>query len=44
MIIDLAKEVPQNKNYLYDMVHLNEVGSQYAAKIIAARLKNIITQ
>ncbi len=42
MVIDLAREVPQNKKYLYDLVHFNDAGSQLAAQIIAARLKGII--
>ena len=42
MVIDLAREVPQDKKYLYDLVHFNDAGSQLAAQIIAARLKGII--
>ncbi|MDD2901865.1 MAG: SGNH/GDSL hydrolase family protein [Syntrophales bacterium] len=43
MVIDLAAEVPPDKKYLYDMVHFNDAGCQYAAGLIAARLKDIIT-
>ena len=43
MVIDLAREVPPNKTYFYDMVHFNDAGSRYAAGIIAARLQKIIT-
>jgi hypothetical protein len=39
MVIDLAREVPPDKKYLYDLVHFNDAGSQLAARIIAARLK-----
>ncbi|MCG2771403.1 MAG: hypothetical protein L6277_04855, partial [Desulfobacterales bacterium] len=42
MVIDLAREVPADKKYLYDLVHFNDAGSQLAARIIAARLKGII--
>jgi hypothetical protein len=42
MVIDLAREVPADKKYLYDLVHLNDAGSQLAARIIAARLKGVI--
>lgn len=42
IVIDLASEVPQDKKYLYDMVHFNDFGSQYAAGIIAARLEPLI--
>jgi lysophospholipase L1-like esterase len=42
MVIDLAREVPPNKKYLYDLVHFNDAGSQLAARLIAAKLKGII--
>jgi lysophospholipase L1-like esterase len=42
MVIDLAREVPPDKKYLYDLVHFNDAGSQLAAQIIAGRLKGII--
>jgi lysophospholipase L1-like esterase len=42
MVIDLAREVPPDKKYLYDLVHFNDAGSQLAARIIAARLKGVI--
>ena len=42
LVIDLAKGVPPDKEHLYDMVHFNDAGSIYAAKIIAARLKPLI--
>jgi lysophospholipase L1-like esterase len=42
MVIDLAREVPPDKKYLYDLVHFNDAGSQLAARIIAARLKGVL--
>ncbi len=42
MVIDLAREVPPDKQYLYDLVHFNDAGSQLAAQIIATRLKGVI--
>lgn len=42
LVIDLAREVPPDKEHLYDMVHFNDAGSVYAAKIIAARLKPLV--
>ena len=42
MVIDLAREVPPDKKYLYDLVHFNDAGSQLAARIIAARLKGVV--
>jgi hypothetical protein len=42
MVIDLAREVPPDKQHLYDMVHFNDAGSQLAAKLIGAKLKGII--
>jgi len=43
MVIDLAREVPPDKKYLYDLVHFNDAGCQLAARIIAARLKGVMT-
>ena len=34
LLIDLAKEVPGTKNYLYDYVHVHNNGSELAAEII----------
>ena len=42
LVIDLAKEVPPDKEHFYDMVHFNDAGSIYAAKIIAAQLQPLI--
>ena len=42
MVIDLAREIPPDKKYLYDIVHFNDAGSELAAQIIAARLKGLI--
>jgi lysophospholipase L1-like esterase len=42
LVIDLAREVPPDKEHLYDMVHFNDAGSKFAAKIIAAQLKPLV--
>jgi lysophospholipase L1-like esterase len=42
IVIDLAREVPADKKYLYDLVHFNDAGSQLAAQIIAAQLKSLV--
>ncbi|MCK9377464.1 MAG: GDSL-type esterase/lipase family protein [Syntrophobacterales bacterium] len=42
MVIDLAREIPPDKKYLYDMVHFNDAGSQLAAKLIAGRLRGVM--
>jgi len=42
LVIDLAREVPPDKEHLYDMVHFNDAGSKLAAKIIAAQLKPLV--
>lgn len=42
LLIDLAKEVPQERTYLYDILHYNDEGSKLAAKIISEKLKTII--
>ena len=34
LIIDLAKEIPQTKDFIYDGIHLNEKGSLLVADII----------
>ena len=43
LVIDLAAAVPPNKTYFYDMVQFNDAGSKYAAQVIAAKLKSLIT-
>jgi len=42
-VIDLAAAVPPDKYHFYDMVHFNDRGSRYAAGLIAARLKTLLT-
>ncbi len=42
LVIDLAREVPPDKEHLYDLVHFNDAGSRDAAKIIAAQLKPLL--
>lgn len=42
LVIDLARQVPRDKEHLYDMVHFNDAGSRYAAKIIAAQLLPLV--
>jgi len=42
LVIDLANDVPPDREHLYDMVHFNDAGSRYAAGIIAARLKPLL--
>jgi lysophospholipase L1-like esterase len=38
-VIDLAAQIPPEKEYLYDIVHFTPQGSQRAAEIIVAALK-----
>ncbi len=42
LVIDLAREVPPDKEHLYDMVHFNDAGSRYAAGIIVAQLRPLV--
>jgi hypothetical protein len=42
LVIDLAREVPQEREYMYDMVHFNDRGSQYASRIIAEHLAPLV--
>lgn len=44
LLIDLAKKVPQEENYMYDAVHLNDNGSIYVASIIAGRLEMALNE
>jgi hypothetical protein len=39
LVIDLAALIPQDKQYMYDVVHLNTRGSQLAAQLISERLE-----
>ena len=41
-VIDLAKDIPPTKEYLYDLVHFNDAGSRLAAQCIAAQLKELV--
>jgi hypothetical protein len=40
----LAKKIPANKKYIYDIVHLNKEGSNLAAHEIAKKLENVVKQ
>ncbi len=41
-VIDLANLIPQDKKYIYDVVHLNTQGSQLAARVISDQLKPLV--
>lgn len=38
LVIDLDKLVPKEKKYMYDVVHFNDAGSRFAARIINKKL------
>jgi len=38
--IDLAKDIPQDKKYMYDSVHFNNTGSEYVAEYISNEMFN----
>jgi len=42
LVIDLAREIPQEKQYMYDVVHLNAAGSRLAARVISEKLRPLI--
>lgn len=42
LLVDLAKKIPQEKEYMRDQVHLVSKGSQLAAKIISEKLLKIL--
>jgi hypothetical protein len=44
LVIDLAKETPQEKEYLYDLVHHNDRGSIKTAEIIREQLSPLVRQ
>jgi lysophospholipase L1-like esterase len=41
-VIDLAALIPQDRQYMYDVVHLNNHGSQVAAQLISERLAPLV--
>ena len=43
-VIDLAALIPQDKQYMYDEVHLNNRGSQLAAQLISDRLRSLVVR
>jgi hypothetical protein len=42
LVIDLAALIPQDKQYMYDVVHLNTRGSKLAAQLISERLQPLV--
>ena len=42
LVIDLAKKIPQEKEYMYDIMHFNTNGSKYAAIIIDKSMEPLI--
>jgi len=41
-VIDLAQSVPPDKDFFVDLVHFNDDGSQYAARIISDKLAPLL--
>jgi lysophospholipase L1-like esterase len=44
LVIDLAALIPQDQQYIYDVVHLNTRGSQLAAQLISERLQPLVAR
>lgn len=42
LVIDLARAVPQGKDYLYDTVHLTAAGSRLASQVICRDLEPVL--
>ena len=42
LVIDLAHLVPQESEYMYDVVHLKTAGSELAARIISEKLQPLV--
>lgn len=43
-LIDLAKLVPQKKEYMYDSIHFNDTGSKFVANIVSEKLIDFISK
>jgi len=41
-LIDLAARIPQDKKFIYDLVHYNDAGSRLAAQIISDSLQEMV--
>jgi len=44
LLIDLHKEIPKTRKYIYDVFHYNDLGSEKAAEIITSQLIKIINK
>ena len=42
LVIDLARKVPSEKAYMYDLVHFTDQGSRLAARVISADLHPLV--
>ena len=42
LLIDLAREIPQEKEFLYDVVHYTDAGSRRVTEIVAASLQPVV--
>ncbi len=42
LVIDLARLIPQESQYMYDVVHLNTAGSKLAARLISEKLQPLV--
>ncbi len=42
LVIDLARLIPQESAYMYDVVHLKTAGSQMAARLISDKLQPLV--
>ncbi|MCL4503140.1 MAG: SGNH/GDSL hydrolase family protein [Deltaproteobacteria bacterium] len=42
LVIDLARLIPQESQYMYDVVHLNTTGSKLAARLISEQLRPVV--
>jgi hypothetical protein len=42
LVINLARQIPQEKAYMYDLVHFTDKGSRLAAGVISADLRPVV--
>jgi lysophospholipase L1-like esterase len=44
LVIDLARLIPREAAYMYDVVHLTPAGSRLAAQIISDHLQKLVVR
>ena len=42
LLVDLARQIPNENQYFRDIIHLSEKGSKLAAQKISEKIKNLL--